>query len=1037
MIGIKMFLTMLVSASTGIVFAMPELPQGFDDRGIFSCGQLEIAPAVYESNWARLTTRELKGTFLRKPGKLEVSGRLPLKFSDSSVDFFACFQASDEEKVACTYRFEAASLVELKEIALSINLPANFYAGKKLLVDSRELELPEQHGQVRLGAFQATTLKIPTETGFLLLHGKLDLLVQDDRKWNVNNFSVRVRFSPSVGPLTVSRLRLDLEFQQFKTEPIDLRAAAFTGFRDDAVGDRKGGWTDQGDNDLRMMKPGKMTLGGVHFDIIDPDRNGGNSCMVFRAFERDYFRESATIAGGGRKFRALYLLHALAWAPRDACVIGTLEVAFDDGSRETIEVKAPEDLGDWYTPNNRPNGRVVWTGMNRQAYVGLYLSKYPVPERPIRSIRFKTSGRAVWMVVALSGGDNIPLPELTRSFIVQNEHWVPIHNSFHIQPDSILDFSRVTPKYDPAQFGRLKISGGHFESTKFPGRPIRFYDVNIMHFDDVLHGKKVKELVDYIAAVGYNAVRLHHYDHIVADYSHPASPRVDEKKMQRLDFLFSELKKRGMYLSIDLFSLRKIRRGAIAELDRDVTQNEYKALIPVSESARRNFEEFARSVLEHRNEYTGLRWKEDPALFSLCTVNEDNIHSFYAFATPEVKELYRREFVRNGKGMTFSRFLTELGIRSHRRNVEFLRSLGCMLPVTAVNANLYDASFGEIQTLREKNDYVDNHSYHDHGKYQQDTQRWSIDNRSAITAEAAVPRDVMPSRIWGKPFLVTEFDFCSPNHFRSEAGAIFGGYAALQGWDGVFRFCLSYRPDQEIRHFGLAGDPINMLSEKIGLLNFLRGDVRPAEKKFALRFDSSTEIPEDFSRLGLYAQIGSLGRSAPLPAGVEEVPQNWAAEPKQLMLSPESGCFRQVTDLSECLISPEGGNLIGAKTSVRFIDGRSTFYIASMDGQRLEKSRRLLLLLLTDVQNSQTVFADQHHNLMLSGGRLPLLVRAGSAEVTLQRSDDASLKLYAVALDGSRLAELPVVRQGNDLRFTLKTVYALRKEPALAFELSE
>jgi len=1034
----KLFLLTVPVLMFGDFLVAADLSPEFGDRGIFKTGGVEISPTVFESNWNMVSTTGLRlhtGFPKRDVSSMAIAGTLPLKFTDGAVEFVAKFNTVEEGKTNCAYQFNVKPPVELKEIALSVTLPVNFYAGKMLKIDGANLKLPETFSGVRLKATRAKTLEIPTADGSLLLRGELDLLVQDNRQWKVDFFSVRIRFTPE------ATLNLELEKHAFRSEPVDLRQAAFTGFYDEHVGDRQGGWTDQGDNDLRMMQPGQTTFGGIRFDIIDPAKNNGKSCMVFCAPERSYFPQSATIAIDGKTFRALYLLHALAWAPRDAARIGTVELKFADGTAETVDVKAPDDLGDWYTPTNRPNGRVVWTGTNRLAYVGLYLSKYPVPERPLREIRFNSSGKAVWMVAAVSGGDDVPLPELTRSFIVQNDRWVPIANPFRIKPGSVLDFSQLTVKYDPEKTGKIVVRNGRLEPENRPGEKLRFYGVNVMHFDEIMQGKTIEEVADYITALGYNAVRLHHYDHPFCDYSDPTAPRIDTAKIKHLDRFFAELKKRGMYLCIDLFSMRNIRRGAIKEFDRDITQNEYKALIPISESARQNFEDFARSLLEHRNEYTGLAWKDDPALFAVCTVNEDNIHTFYAAAPPEIKALYRREYEKNRNGMEFNRFLTEIGLQSHRRNIEFLKSIGANALTTAVNANLYDAAFGELQSLRAAADYVDNHSYYDHGKYQQDTKRWSIDNRSDIAANAAVPRDIMDTRLWGKPFMVTEFDFCSPNHFRSEGGAIFGAYAALQDWDGVFRFCLGYRPNQDIRHFGLAGDPINMLSERIGILNFLRGDVRAATKRYALRFTPDSAVPQGFTELGLQAGIGSIAANEKLPEGVSEISayDQSAIIPGQILeINQEAGTFRQVTPASECLIAPEGTQLAGSHARVRFSDGRSTFYIAALDGLPLTQSCRMLLLLLTDVQNSHTIFADQHHNLMLDGGRLPLLVRRGEAEVTLQRSPNAaSLKLYAVALDGSRIAEMPVSANKDTIAFVLKTAIAPGMEPALAFELSQ
>ena len=61
---------------------------------------------------------------------------------------------------------------------------------------------------------------------------------------------------------------------------IDLKSAANRGFADEAAGDGKGGWSDQGPaNDMSIFNNyGVQKFSGIEFDIIDPDakdmRNG-------------------------------------------------------------------------------------------------------------------------------------------------------------------------------------------------------------------------------------------------------------------------------------------------------------------------------------------------------------------------------------------------------------------------------------------------------------------------------------------------------------------------------------------------------------------------------------------------------------------------------------------------------------------------------------------------------------------------------------------------------------------------------------------
>ena len=149
------------------------------------------------------------------------------------------------------------------------------------------------------------------------------------------------------------------------------------GFRDETASDGKGGWTDQGpENDLRMLKPGLRMFHGTEFDIIDPAKNGGRSCLVLAGIARDYMPVRAeTAVAPGIKGRWLFLLHAVAWGT-SAPELGKVTLTYGDGTTETIRPRNGYDVGNWWGPSPRANGEVVWTGENRSSYVGLYRSAY-------------------------------------------------------------------------------------------------------------------------------------------------------------------------------------------------------------------------------------------------------------------------------------------------------------------------------------------------------------------------------------------------------------------------------------------------------------------------------------------------------------------------------------------------------------------------------------------------------------------------------------------------------------------------------------
>ena len=138
---------------------------------------------------------------------------------------------------------------------------------------------------------------------------------------------------------------------------VDLRQTANMAFRDEVGDDKKGGWTDQGTNDLRSLPLGLRTFGGIPFDIIDPKTNEGRSCIVLAGKERTYFPLERQVAIG-HDAKMLYVLHAGAWVPRTGRV-GEYRVEYADGTTYTphkFSVSSPtgfvpisKDV--WYTMN--------------------------------------------------------------------------------------------------------------------------------------------------------------------------------------------------------------------------------------------------------------------------------------------------------------------------------------------------------------------------------------------------------------------------------------------------------------------------------------------------------------------------------------------------------------------------------------------------------------------------------------------------------------------------------------------------------------
>ena len=189
-----------------------------------------------------------------------------------------------------------------------------------------------------------------------------------------------------------------------KVVAVDLRPYATTGFADEIDGDRQGGWTDQGRNDMRMLPAGRREFAGVPLQIIDPAHNGGRSCIVLAGADRDYFPDKIEGIAVGEKFRLLFFLHALAWGSGKAA--GHYRINYADQTSETIILRDGVNIGDWWAPRHLPEALLAYVAENPTGHeVGLWLFAWenPKPEVPIASIDFVSYGESVPILVAVSG----------------------------------------------------------------------------------------------------------------------------------------------------------------------------------------------------------------------------------------------------------------------------------------------------------------------------------------------------------------------------------------------------------------------------------------------------------------------------------------------------------------------------------------------------------------------------------------------------------------------------------------------------------
>lgn len=639
-----------------------------------------------------------------------------------------------------------------------------------------------------------------------------------------------------------------------------------------------------------------------------------------------------------------------------------------------------------------------------------------------------------------------------------------------ITPGSALDFSSLLD--GPAgKYGRLIVRGGKFVFENRPGIPVRFYGINLCGAANFPDKETSRRLAARLAACGYNSVRFHHHDRTLTQAMDERATQLDPVEMDKLDYLFFCLKERGIYLTTDLYVSRNTRE-VFPDLGRPVAKwEEFKFLIHLLDEAYRNWADFAGNFLRHVNPYTGLAWKDDPALVTLSCVNEDTIFHCYQNAGPDIRRVYDRRFAAwlGARGMTepegeprtawLNRFLMETQRASFARMRAFIDSLGCKTLVTDQN----HWSIIPMALLRENGDYVDDHFYCDHPEHFPLPSR--LRNESALADLPGIFSGIFPGRKFGMPYTISEFNWVYPNRFRAESGPLTAAYAALQDWDGLYRFDYASQPlDREMTagYFCIAADPINFLSDRIGMLLFLRGDVKASRLAVptavsSRHMDQTTPVntyAEHLWKLGFMARIGNLverdGRLVPLPDGAKaclrlddnlalaDEPKDWRlissgnaeqavaalrdtcdfgageidlnggvirSTTGELELNEKARTFKVVTDRSEVFVFGERGGLTGAAASADNRGGPAVVCLASVDGRALADSRRILVIHLTDAMHHNTRFVD---NVIEAWGSPPHGVRGGRVDLSICLvGQSAGTKVWALDMAGNRRNEIP------------------------------
>ncbi|CAN5416481.1 hypothetical protein BH11ARM2_BH11ARM2_15430 [soil metagenome] len=178
--------------------------------------------------------------------------------------------------------------------------------------------------------------------------------------------------------------------------------------------------------------------------------------------------------------------------------------------------------------------------------------------------------------------------------------------------------------------GWIVAKDGHFVEER-TGKRVRFFGTNLAARGAFPGKEDAPKIAGRLAKLGVNIVRLHHLqnnwdlDGGSVWKKDKAYLEVDPVQLDKLDFFVSELKKRGIYVNVNL----QTSRNYLPEMGfpASVTQlKDYaKKIDKVDDRMIALQKQYAHDLLNRVNPYTKLRYADDPAVMVVEINNENSL----------------------------------------------------------------------------------------------------------------------------------------------------------------------------------------------------------------------------------------------------------------------------------------------------------------------------------------------------------------------------------------------------------------------------
>ncbi len=635
--------------------------------------------------------------------------------------------------------------------------------------------------------------------------------------------------------------------------------------------------------------------------------------------------------------------------------------------------------------------------------------------------------------------------------------------------DMPIDLSFVYSKEKPAgRHGFLNVDGDQFVFED--GTKARFWGTcfnSAQCFPSHEHSAK---LAKRLGKVGINIVRFHQMD---AEWStpnifqftkgeyKPNTLSFDPVSVDRLDYLIHCLKQEGVYIYMDLLTYRRFKEGDGLK-DANLLDDSAKPYSTFNKKLIELQKRYCYDIWTHINPYTGLAYKDDPAIVLVEITNECDLFTQKVTLEPyrsELEDLYRKwaegrkiklpkdkiDFTKPDK--TMLEFFIKVTQDYYREMMEYMREAGVKIPITGTNWTR-GVAFLSSQLVT---DYTDTHAYTSGGGGWRD-----INGRFGNQSNLGTPNNMLPTlafnRVTGKPFFVSEWDNPWPNEWRAESSLLMASVGSMQGWSGFSIHTYRYSLDEDV---DMIGKPITSRSignrayrggvfdtfndpAKFGLfyhaaLIMRRGDVKPSGKTTSIKIDDITAGP-NIKALQLTPEQNRVEMVVPgvTARGTVISPETEVVNiANGEVISDTKELYRNLKKQIGWIDSPRTKAVYGfvgkegiislSNMKVNVKTDFATVAISSLTDEPIKSSTNMLLTAVGRADNTGAVY-NKERNIQIEPGHGPVQVEIIEAAIEIE-TDKSNLRIFSVNPQGFIIGYIPSSYKDGIFRFEIGREY--------------